>query len=221
MIGGTVNGLGTFDMEVTRSGSDTALSQIVKLVEEVQTSKAPIQEFADTVAGYFVPIVIGLGLLTFVGWMILARSLHNLPEIFKGSNNYFIVCLKLCISVIVVACPCALGLSTPTAVMVGTGIGAQNGILIKGGGPLEAGHKVTKVIFDKTGTLTKGQLDVTHYEIITNNLELTKETFFAIVGAAESSSEHPLGRSIVNYGKKLLDIETYDVDVSILKPLLG
>ncbi|CAG8524508.1 4318_t:CDS:1 [Funneliformis mosseae] len=221
VIGGTVNGLGTFDMEVTRSGSDTALSQIVKLVEEAQTSKAPIQEFADTVAGYFVPIVIGLGLLTFVGWMILARSLHNLPEIFKGSNNYFIVCLKLCISVIVVACPCALGLSTPTAVMVGTGIGAQNGILIKGGGPLEAGHKVTKVIFDKTGTLTKGQLDVTHYEIITNNLELTKETFFAIVGAAESSSEHPLGRSIVNYGKKLLDIETYDVDVSDFKAIAG
>ncbi|CAB4408414.1 unnamed protein product [Rhizophagus irregularis] len=193
VIGGTVNGLGTFDMEVTRAGSDTALSQIVKLVEEAQISKAPIQEFADTVAGYFVPVVIG----------------------------YFMVCLKLCISVIVVACPCALGLSTPTAVMVGTGVGAQNGILIKGGGPLETGHKITKIVFDKTGTLTKGQLDVAHYEIITNNLELTKETFFAIVGAAESSSEHPLGRSIVNYGKKLLDIETYDADVSDFEAVAG
>ncbi|CAB4408277.1 unnamed protein product [Rhizophagus irregularis] len=221
VIGGTVNGLGTFDMEVTRAGSDTALSQIVKLVEEAQISKAPIQEFADTVAGYFVPVVIGLGLLTFVGWMILAQILNPPPEIFEHNGSYFMVCLKLCISVIVVACPCALGLSTPTAVMVGTGVGAQNGILIKGGGPLETGHKITKIVFDKTGTLTKGQLDVAHYEIITNNLELTKETFFAIVGAAESSSEHPLGRSIVNYGKKLLDIETYDADVSDFEAVAG
>ncbi|RIA96575.1 hypothetical protein C1645_796128 [Glomus cerebriforme] len=221
VIGGTVNGLGTFDMEVTRAGSDTALSQIVKLVEEAQISKAPIQEFADTVAGYFVPVVIGLGILTFVGWMILAQVLNPPPEIFNNGGNYFIVCLKLCISVIVVACPCALGLSTPTAVMVGTGVGAQNGILIKGGGPLEVGHKVTKIVFDKTGTLTKGQLGVAYYEIITNNLELTKETFFAIVGAAESSSEHPLGRSIVNYGKKLLDIETFDADVSEFEAFVG
>lgn len=137
VIGGTVNGSGTFDMKVTRAGKDTALSQIVHLVEEAQTSKAPIQAFADTVAGYFVPAVISLGLLTFIGWMILAHSLQVLPHIFdeKGASK-FMVCLKLCISVVVVACPCALGLSTPTAVMVGTGVGAQNGILIKGAGPL-------------------------------------------------------------------------------------
>ncbi|CAG8581336.1 12703_t:CDS:2 [Dentiscutata heterogama] len=194
IIGGTVNELGTFDMEVTRAGSDTALSQIVKLVEEAQTSKAPIQEFADTVAGYFVPVVIGLGGLTFIGWMILSRIMHPLPDIFLNNDSYFMVCLKLCISVIVVACPCALGLSTPTAVMVGTGVGAQNGILIKSGGALETGHKVTKVVFDKTGTLTK---------------------------AAESSSEHPLGRSITNYGKRFLCIETYNADVSNFESLSG
>ncbi|KAF0358387.1 heavy metal translocatin [Gigaspora margarita] len=221
VIGGTVNELGTFDMEVTRAGSDTALSQIVKLVEEAQTSKAPIQEFADTVAGYFVPVVIGLGGLTFVGWMILTKIMYPLPEIFTHNDSYFMVCLKLCISVIVVACPCALGLSTPTAVMVGTGVGAQNGILIKSGGALETGHKITKVVFDKTGTLTKGQLDVVHYELMIKNPELTKERFFEIIGAAETSSEHPLGRSITNYGKRLLCIETYNADVSNFESFSG
>ncbi|CAG8567286.1 14086_t:CDS:2 [Cetraspora pellucida] len=220
VIGGTVNELGTFDMEVTRAGSDTALSQIVKLVEEAQTSKAPIQEFADTVAGYFVPVVICLGGLTFVGWMVLTRIMYPLPEIF-ADESYFMVCLKLCISVIVVACPCALGLSTPTAVMVGTGVGAQNGILIKSGGALETGHKVTKVVFDKTGTLTKGQLDVVHYELMIENSELTKEIFFEIIGAAESSSEHPLGRSITNHGKKILCIETYGANVSDFQSFSG
>ncbi|CAG8748513.1 11734_t:CDS:2, partial [Funneliformis caledonium] len=160
----------------------------------VQISKALIQEFADTVASYFVPIIIGLGLL------ILSQIMY-----FRYHSSMSM---------------CFRSLYTDGC-YVRTGIRTQNGILIKGGGPLEAGHKVTKVIFDKTDTLTKGQLDVTYYEIITNNLELTKETFFAIVGAVEYSSEHPLRRSIVNYGKKLLDIETYDVDVSILKLLLG
>nr|CAG8549522.1 7578_t:CDS:1 [Entrophospora candida] len=221
VIGGTVNGLGTIDIEVKRSGNDTALSQIVKLVEEAQTSKAPIQEFADTVAGYFVPVVIVLSLVTFFGWMFLSLILNPLPDIFKPDSSYFMVCLKLCISVIVVACPCALGLSTPTAVMVGTGVGAQNGILIKGGGALEIGHKVTKVVFDKTGTLTKGQLDVAHFEIVSDNLEITKETFFAIVGAAESSSEHPLGRAIAEYGKLVLNIESYDADVVDFEAFAG
>ena len=161
VIGGTVNGSGTFDMRVTRAGKDTALSQIVHLVEEAQTSKAPIQAFADTVAGYFVPAVISLGLLTFVGWMIISHLTTSLPHVFEEQGaSKFMVCLKLCISVVVVACPCALGLSTPTAVMVGTGVGAQHGILIKGAGPLEASHRVDRIVLDKTGTITVGKMDV-------------------------------------------------------------
>ncbi|CAG8471387.1 191_t:CDS:1 [Acaulospora morrowiae] len=221
VIGGTVNGFGKLEMKVARVGSDTALSQIVKLVEEAQTSKAPIQEFADTVAGYFVPVVVILGLLTFVVWMILANVLDNLPAIFYQENSRFMVCLKLSISVIVVACPCALGLSTPTAVMVGTGVGAQNGILIKGGSSLESGNRVNEVIFDKTGTLTRGQLDVTHSEILTESLEFTHETFFAILGAAESSSEHPYGRAIVNYTKNLLEVENINAQVTNFETIAG
>ncbi|CAG8504842.1 5589_t:CDS:1 [Paraglomus occultum] len=221
VLGGTVNTLGTFEMKVSRAGKDTALSQIVKLVEEAQTSKAPIQAVADAVAGYFVPIVIALGLLTFVTWMILSQILDPLPMIFSHDKSYLMVCLQLCISVIVVACPCALGLSTPTAVMVGTGVGAENGILIKGGGPLELSQKVTDLVFDKTGTLTKGQLDVADYVLMSDSIQLTKETFFAIVGAAESSSEHPLGRAIVEYGKTLLGISFYDADVSNFEAVSG
>ncbi|CAG8449526.1 10508_t:CDS:1 [Diversispora eburnea] len=220
VIGGTVNGLGSFEMEVSRSGNDTALSQIVKLVEESQSSKAPIQEFADKVAGYFVPVVILLGILTFFGWMFLTQIMNPLPDVFKD-GSYFMVCLKLCISVIVVACPCALGLSTPTAVMVGTGVGAQNGILIKGGVPLEAGHKISKVVFDKTGTLTKGLLEVSHFEITKNSLDLNKEIFFTIIGAAESLSEHPLGRAIYNYSKNLMEVETISAQVNDFEAYSG
>lgn len=163
VIGGTVNGFGNLTMCATRVGSDTALSQIVKLVEDAQVSKAPIQGFADLVAGYFVPCVIFLGISTFVVWMVITNvvAMDHLPIIFRQADDgHMFVCLKLCISVIVVACPCALGLATPTAVMVGTGVGAQNGILIKGGGALEMGQKITKVVFDKTGTLTIGKLDI-------------------------------------------------------------
>ena len=161
-IGGTVNGLGTFDMLVTRAGKDTALSQIVKLVEDAQTSKAPIQAFADKVAGYFVPTVISLAVVTFLAWMIISNWIlpeQRLPEVFSTPGaSKIAVCLKLCISVVVVACPCALGLSTPTAIMVGTGVGAKNGILIKGGRALEASRSIRRIVFDKTGTITEGQL---------------------------------------------------------------
>jgi len=161
-IGGTVNGLGTFDMLVTRAGKDTALSQIVKLVEDAQTSKAPIQAFADKVAGYFVPTVISLAVVTFLAWMIIANWIlpeQRLPDVFNTPGaSKTAVCLKLCISVVVVACPCALGLSTPTAIMVGTGVGAKNGILIKGGRALEASRFIRRIILDKTGTVTEGKL---------------------------------------------------------------
>ncbi len=141
VIGGTVNGLGTFDMLVNRAGKDTALAQIVRLVEDAQTSKAPIQAFADRVAGVFVPVVLALATITFVAWMFISHVIpeDSLPMLFHmDGTSKLAVCLELCISVVVIACPCALGLSTPTAIMVGTGVGAQNGILIKGGRPLEA-----------------------------------------------------------------------------------
>ncbi|KIM33903.1 hypothetical protein M408DRAFT_325471 [Serendipita vermifera MAFF 305830] len=164
VIGGTVNGTGAFDMLVTRAGKDTALSQIVKLVEDAQTSKAPVQAFADRVAGIFVPGVIGLAAVTFVGWMTISLLLSDssLPAAFHMHGQTKLeVCLKLCISVVVVACPCALGLSTPTAIMVGTGVGAKNGILIKGGKALESSRHLKTIVFDKTGTITEGKPSVT------------------------------------------------------------
>lgn len=219
VIGGTVNGTGTFDMVVTRAGADTALSQIVKLVEEAQTSKAPIQAFADTVAGYFVPTVLVLGLLTFFGWMIIAntRLVEYLPPLRHmfitnsqtgsngGGGGKFMTCLKLCISVIVVACPCALGLSTPTAVMVGTGIGAQNGILIKGAGPLEAANTIDTILLDKTGTLTTGKLAVVGMKWIQDGLtDARKKHLLVSLTAAESKSQHPLAHAVAQFGMKTL-----------------
>ncbi len=220
VIGGTVNGTGTFDFLVQRAGKDTSLAQIVKLVDEAQTSKAPIQAFADRVAGYFVPTVVGLGALTFVAWMVIAHLLsgHMLPSIFNQQGvTKFMVCLKLCISVIVVACPCALGLSTPTAVMVGTGVGAQNGILIKGGGPLEASTTIRRMLFDKTGTLTEGKL--TLREAIWPSNEqggldaiavggLSRRQVIRMVAAAEARSEHPLARAIATWAAQQLHSES-------------
>ncbi|KAH7056195.1 hypothetical protein BKA57DRAFT_480962 [Linnemannia elongata] len=212
VIGGTVNGLGTFDMEAVRVGSETALAQIVQLVEDAQTSKAPIQAYADKIAGYFVPTVILMAMLTFVVWMVISHTMveEKLPMMFMHEPSKFVACLKLCISVIVVACPCALGLSTPTAVMVGTGVGAQHGILIKSGNALEAAHKITKVVFDKTGTLTVGKLVVASW----NLYKPSSSDFFRIVGAAESASEHPLGRAIGEYAKDLLKVAKLDAVVS-------
>ncbi|KAJ6149277.1 ATPase P-type K/Mg/Cd/Cu/Zn/Na/Ca/Na/H-transporter [Penicillium samsonianum] len=200
IIAGTVNGTNSIDFKVIRAGKDTQLSQIVKLVQDAQTSRAPIQRMADIVAGYFVPTIIGLGLITFFGWMFLSHVLPHPPTIFEmaGSGGRVMVCLKLCISVIVFACPCALGLSTPTAVMVGTGVGAEHGILVKGGAVLEAATKVTHVVFDKTGTLTTGRMSVAHTRIEpqwTMN-DWRRQLWWLIVGLAEAGSEHPIGRAI-------------------------
>lgn len=228
VIGGTVNGLGTFDMTVTRAGKDTALSQIVRLVEDAQTSKAPIQAFADRVAGYFVPTVISLSALTLVVWGLLSTIIadDSLPAMFHGSNKLS-VCLQMCISVIVVACPCALGLATPTAIMVGTGIGAKNGILIKGGRALEASKSIRRVVLDKTGTVTIGKLTVMGMHWVPNqqqgliaNRELyagdtgleglcadgvtSRRDIVAMVSATEARSEHPLAKAIATYGKELM-----------------
>ncbi|KAJ5884181.1 Copper-transporting ATPase [Penicillium tannophilum] len=205
VIAGTVNGTSAVDFKVTRAGKDTQLSQIVKLVQDAQTSRAPIQRMADIVAGYFVPTIICLGLITFFGWMFLSHILPNPPKVFNSEDagGKVMVCLKLCISVIVFACPCALGLSTPTAVMVGTGVGAENGILVKGGAVLEAATKINHVVFDKTGTLTTGRMSVAHARIEpqwTAN-DWRRQLWWLLVGLSEMGSEHPIGRAIFSEAK--------------------
>lgn len=184
VIGATVNKHGSFKFKATKVGKDTALAQIIKLVEEAQGSKAPIQKLADKISGVFVPIVIGIALVTFI-------------------ITYFIVgftpALVSAVAVLVIACPCALGLATPTAVMVGTGKGAESGVLIKGAEHLESAHRVTTVVLDKTGTITKGEPEVTN---IINTQSFEEEELLRFAGSAERGSEHPLGEAIVNKAKE-------------------
>lgn len=183
VVGGTINKTGSFEFEVTRIGSETTLAQIIRVVEEAQGSKAPIQNFADRISAWFVPTVIGLAVLTFVVWFF-----------FLGSSLTF--ALMAFTAVIVIACPCALGLATPTSLMVGTGKGAEHGILIKGGEPLEAACHIDAVIFDKTGTLTKGKPEVT--DILSFN-NLDEEEVIAVAASLEKQSEHPLAEAIYTY----------------------
>lgn len=201
LMAGTVNGAGRMDFKVTRAGRDTQLSQIVRLVQEAQTSRAPIQRTADLVAGYFVPIIITLGLATFVAWMVLSHLLPDPPAIFtkEASGGRVMVCVKLCIAVIVFACPCALGLATPTAVMVGTGVGAEQGILVKGGAALETATKVNHIVLDKTGTLTMGKMSVSGAQIQDGWQASPEQTrlWWTIIGLAEMNSEHPIARAIL------------------------
>ncbi|KAJ6782964.1 hypothetical protein PWT90_09994 [Aphanocladium album] len=210
LIGGTVNGNGRVDFRVTRAGRDTQLSQIVRLVQDAQTTRAPIQQVADTLAGYFVPTILVLGLATFLTWMVLSHVLSHPPQIFlqNASGGKIMVCVKLCISVIVFACPCALGLATPTAVMVGTGVGAENGILIKGGAALERTTKVTKVVLDKTGTITHGKMSVARMTLAPewSASDARKRLWWALVGLAEMGSEHPVGKAILGAAKDELGL---------------
>ena len=210
LMAGTVNGAGRLDFRVTRAGRDTQLSQIVRLVQEAQTSRAPIQRVADLVAGYFVPVIISLGLLTFVFWMVMSHVLPHPPRVFveAASGGKLMVCVKLCISVIVFACPCALGLSTPTAVMVGTGVGAAQGILFKGGAALETATRVTHVVFDKTGTLTFGKMSVAEARIegLWKSAEWRRRLWWSLVGLAEMGSEHPVAKAIVRSAKDELGV---------------
>ncbi|RFU34325.1 hypothetical protein B7463_g2021, partial [Scytalidium lignicola] len=210
VIAGTVNGAGRADFRVTRAGRDTQLSQIVKLVQNAQTTRAPIQRLADIIAGYFVPTILFLGLLTFVTWIILSHTLTTPPKIFEdgASGGKFMVCVKLCISVIVFACPCALGLATPTAVMVGTGVGAENGILVKSGAALETATRITQVVFDKTGTLTVGKMSVSESTIVSvwDSSDWRRRLWWTIVGLAEMGSEHPIGKAILHSAKEELGL---------------
>lgn len=197
---GSINGHGRLDIKVTRAGNNTKLASIVQLVQDAQTSKTQVQRYADYIAGWFVPSIILLGLGTFFVWMLLSHMLHHPPKVFDGEQGKVMVCLRLCISVIVVACPCALGLATPTAVMVGTGVGASNGILIKGGAVLEMASRVTTVLFDKTGTLTTGKMTVNDFERLNTvgaSLVVKAKSWWTLVAALEQNSEHPIARGIV------------------------
>ncbi|XP_050371629.1 copper-transporting ATPase RAN1 isoform X2 [Argentina anserina] len=198
VIGGTINLHGALHIQVTKVGSDTVLHQIINLVETAQMSKAPIQKFADFVASIFVPTVVALSLLTFLCWYA-AGAFGAYPDQWLPKNgNHFVFALMFSISVVVIACPCALGLATPTAVMVATGVGANNGVLIKGGDALERAQKVNYVIFDKTGTLTQGKATVTAVKVFTG---MDRGYFLKLVASAEASSEHPLGKAIVEYAR--------------------
>jgi len=179
VIGATINKTGSFKFKATKVGKDTALAQIVKLVEEAQGSKAPIQQFADKVSAYFVPAVVIIGTVAFVVWLL------------AGAN--FLFALTIFIAVLIIACPCALGLATPTAVMVGTGIGAENGILIKSAESLQNAHQINAIVFDKTGTLTKGQPELT--DVIAYGVP--EEEVLSLAASVEKNSEHPLGEAIV------------------------
>ncbi|GAP92176.1 putative heavy metal translocating P-type ATPase [Rosellinia necatrix] len=211
VIGGTVNGHGRVDFRVTRAGRDTQLSQIVKLVQDAQTTRAPIQRLADTLAGIFVPTILVLGFLTFATWMILSHVLKDPPKIFleEKSGGKLMVCVKLCISVIVFACPCALGLATPTAVMVGTGVGAENGILVKGGAALETSTKITQVVLDKTGTITYGKMSVAVAKLpsLWQDNDWRRRLWWTIVGLAEAGSEHPIGKAILGAARSELGMD--------------
>ncbi|EPZ54881.1 heavy metal translocating P-type ATPase family protein [[Clostridium] sordellii ATCC 9714] len=186
VTGASINKNGNIKFKADKVGSDTTLAQIIKLVEDAQGSKAPIAKLADTVSGYFVPTVLVIALLSALAWY------------FIGQKD-LVFSLTIFISVLVIACPCALGLATPTAIMVGTGKGAENGILIKGGEALESAHKIDTIIFDKTGTITEGKPVVT--DIITTNI-IDEKNLLQIAASAEKGSEHPLGEAIVKRGEE-------------------
>ncbi|XP_032384425.1 copper-transporting ATPase 1 [Etheostoma spectabile] len=216
VIAGSINQNGSLLVSATHVGMDTTLSQIVKLVEEAQTSKAPIQQYADKISGYFVPFIVGISLLTLIAWIIIGFLDFSLVEkYFPGYNKSISraeavirFAFQASITVLCIACPCSLGLATPTAVMVGTGVGAQNGILIKGGEPLEMAHKIQTVVFDKTGTITYGAPTVVEVKIVVEGNKMPCSRLLAIVGTAENHSEHPLGAAITKYCKQELGTES-------------
>lgn len=186
VIGGTINKFGSFEMKATATGKNTMLARIVKLVEEAQGSKAPIQNLTDKISSIFVPVVLIISIVTFLSWFFIG----GLP--FSSALINFI-------AVLIIACPCALGLATPTAIMVGTGLGASNGILIKNAESLEKFNSVTTIVFDKTGTITSGKPKVTDYFLLNNS---DKDEVLSYVSSIEKSSEHPLGISIVEFSKE-------------------
>lgn len=211
VIGGSVNQKGVLIVKATHVGRDSTLSQIVRLVEEAQTNRAPIQQLADRIAGYFVPFVIGLSLLTLAVWILIEYNLERnayMPPGLRFEESLKIA-FEAAITVLAIACPCSLGLATPTAVMVGTGVGAANGILIKGGEPLESVHKVTTIVFDKTGTITEGRPRVIQIASFVNPSSMSLKLITFLAGATEALSEHPIGNAISAFAKQLLKDPTW------------
>ena len=191
VISATINKHGSLKVKATKVGEETTLAHIIKLVEDAQGKKAPIQRFADYISSYFVPIVIGVALMSGLIWYLII-----------GQTLSFSILIS--VGILVIACPCALGLATPTAIMVGTGKGAEHGILIKGGEALETAHKLKYMVFDKTGTLTVGKPVVT--DILTDK-KISNNLFLEIVASIEKHSEHPLAEAIVNYGKDKINFK--------------
>lgn len=187
VIGSTINKTGSFTFKATRVGTDTVLAQIVQLVQDAQGSKAPIQRLADRVTGWFVPVVIAIAIATFVLWFTIMGNVS--------------LALITTVGVLIIACPCALGLATPTSVMVGTGKGAENGILIKGAASLELAHKLQTIVLDKTGTITQGKPTVTNYQTVRRLSDGTELKLLRLVAAVERNSEHPLAEAIVRYAQ--------------------
>lgn len=220
LIGGTINQTGVLTMCATHVGKNTALSQIVRLVEDAQSSKAPIQQYADRIAGIFVPIVCSVSLLTLLVWSLIGVFRFELIKYYSPyhrdtghpvSNMEMTIELafQFAITVLCVSCPCALGLATPTAVMVGTGVGATNGILIKGGEPLELAYKIKTIVFDKTGTITQGVPSVYKFCRFISEDTLPLKDLMNIIGSAENSSEHSLAKAVINFVKKSLKTEKF------------
>ena len=193
VIGATINKTGSFRFRATKVGKDTALAQIIRLVEEAQGSKAPIQRLADRVASIFVPAVFTIAAVTFVVWLVF------------GPQPTFTLAMLAAVAVLIIACPCALGLATPTAIMVGTGKGAENGILIRSGEALERAYKLTTIVLDKTGTLTQGKPVVTDVVVAASSnghRPIGSDELLALAASAERGSEHPLGEAIVERARE-------------------
>ncbi|MEW6623033.1 MAG: heavy metal translocating P-type ATPase [Bacillota bacterium] len=199
VIGATINKTGAFKFKATKVGTDTVLAQIIRLVEEAQGSKAPIQRLVDVIASYFVPAVVVIAVISFVVWWTFGPE----PSLIFGLTTF--------IAVLIVACPCALGLATPTAIMVGTGKGAENGILIKGAESLETAHKINAVVFDKTGTVTVGEPSLTDLVLMNGFKE---DDVLQLVASVETNSEHPLGEAIVRGAKdkalEMVEVEDFE-----------
>ncbi len=185
VIGATINKSGLLTLAASKVGADTTLAQIVKLVEEAQAARAPIERIADRVSSFFVPVVVLVALGSFLGWLFIAGST-------------FTHAFTALIAVLIIACPCALGLATPAAIVVGTGKGAENGILLKGGEQLEKAYQINTIVFDKTGTITKGEPSVTDLVPLDN---VSEDEIISLAASAEKGSEHPLAEAIVRYGK--------------------
>lgn len=215
VIGGTINQKGAIKVKATKVGKDTFLSQVIKMVEEAQGTKVPIQAFADRVTAIFVPAVLIIATLTFISWMIAPEFFNSItiaasdyiPWV-KPDLGRFTSAIFATVAVLVIACPCALGLATPTALMVGTGMGAENGVLIRKGEAIQILKEIHTIVFDKTGTITKGSPEVTDTYSINN------ESFIGYAASLENSSEHPLGEAIVSYAKEnnheMYDVSSFD-----------